>query len=85
MDDNEKREQEVPEVNEEPADTGREQFRDNTTEELKDLYSQVKEQLEELNTELKARHAAPEGAEGDAPDWNAQFDSYRAPYRSGKE
>ena len=68
-----------------PETAGNEAFADNTTDELRELYDQVKQQTAELLTELKARHAAPDGADDDAADWNAQFESYRAPFRSRKE
>lgn len=70
--------------NEQP-DTGNETYKDISTDELKDLFTQLKQQTTELVTELKARHAAPEGVEDDAPDWEAQFNTYRAPYESRKE
>lgn len=73
------------EQNKVPETAGNEAFADNTTDELRELYDQVKQQTAELLTELKARHAAPDGADDEKADWNAQFESYRAPFRSRKE
>lgn len=73
------------EQNNVPETAGNEAFADNTTDELRELYDQVKQQTAELLTELKARHAAPDGADDEKADWNAQFESYRAPFRSRKE
>lgn len=73
------------EQNNVPETVGNEAFADNTTDELRELYDQVKQQTAELLTELKARHAAPDGADDEKADWNAQFESYRAPFRSRKE
>ena len=73
------------EQNNVPETAGNEAFADNTAAELRELYDQVKQQTAELLTELKARHAAPDGADDEAADWNAQFESYRAPFRSRKE
>ena len=73
------------EQNNVPETAGNEAFADNTTDELRKLYDQVKQQTVELLTELKARHAAPDGADDEKADWNAQFESYRAPFRSRKE
>lgn len=83
MDD--ERNETLPDQQEQQLDNGNETYKDISTDELKDLFTQLKQQTTELVTELKARHAAPEGVEDDAPDWEAQFNTYRAPFESGKE
>ena len=67
----------------EPA--ANEAFRDVDTQELTELFTQLKTQTSEILTELRARHAAPEGEQEPVADWEAQFETYRAPYRSRKE
>lgn len=71
-----------PEVQPE-ENSGNESFRDVQTEELTELFNQLKQQTTDILNELRARHAAPEGDEPPA-DWEGLFESYRAPYRSGK-
>lgn len=60
-----------------------EQFAGVDTAELKSLYDDLKKQTQDLISELNARHAAPDTEQ--VVDWEGLFDSYRAPYRSGKE
>lgn len=70
--------------NNEPA--ANEAFRDVDTQELTDLFTQLKTQTSEILTELKARHAAPEGENEPPADWEGLFNEYRKPFKgnSGK-
>ena len=63
-----------------------EAFRDVDTQELTDLFTQLKTQTSEILTELKARHAAPEGENEPPADWEGLFNEYRKPFKgnSGK-
>lgn len=54
-----------------------------SNDELKKLYNDILEQTKAIAGELHARHAESEGAP--AADFEALFESYRAPFRSRKE
>lgn len=83
MVDNEKN---LPDQQEEqPAESGNESFKDVNTDELTTLFQDMKAQTAEILNELKARHAAPDGENEPQADWEAFFETYRAPYRSRKE
>ena len=79
-------EKNLPDQQEEsPAEPANENLKDVDTTELTELFTSLKAQTNEILSELKARHAAPEGEQEPVADWEAQFETYRAPYRSRKE
>lgn len=76
-------ENEMKNQNQEAEQQPNEAYAGVSNDELKKLYNDILEQTKAIAGELHARHAKPEGAP--AADFEALFESYRAPFRSRKE
>lgn len=76
-------ENEMQNQNQEAEQQPNEAYAGVSNDELKKLYNDILEQTKAIAGELHARHAEPEGAP--AADFEALFESYRAPFRSRKE